>query len=184
MDLAKIVQIAEAEAAAKVREVGGPNRGERVQLYQRAIGMAPGSPWCAAFVAWIVREASGEAKAPPWATGSAVSNFFNAQAKLRGSEFLAMPHERGKVRAGWVWVRAASPADAIAARAKRWTRGHTGIVVNPEGGAGFATVEGNTNSAGSRDGDGVYSKSQSWTDPRTLGFFDPVALSAAYSNKA
>ena len=59
------------------------------------------------------------------------------------------------------------------------TRGHTGIVISPAG-AGFATVEGNTNKAGSRDGDGVYSKSQSWTDPRTLGFFDPVALSAAY----
>lgn len=180
MDLAKIVEIAEAEAAANVREVGGPNRGERVQLYQRAVGLGPGSPWCAAFVGWVAREASGEAKAPPWATGSAVTGFFNAQSKLRGSEFLAFPHERAKVRAGWVWVRAASPADAIAARAKRWVRGHTGIVTNPEAAGGFATIEGNTNRAGSRDGDGVYRKIQSWTDPRTLGFFDPVALSAAY----
>ncbi len=105
MDLAKIVEIAEAEAAANVREVGGPNRGERVQLYQRAIGMAPGSPWCAAFVAWIVREASGEAKAPPWATGSAVSNFFNAQAKLRGSSSQCLTNGARFAPAGFGFVR-------------------------------------------------------------------------------
>lgn len=180
MDLARVVEIAKAEAAAKVREVGGANRGPRVETYLKAAGLSPGSPWCAAFVAWVVREASGAPKAPRWATGSAVSNFFNAQTKLRGTEFLAYPHERDKVRAGWVWVRAASAADAEAARKRRWTRGHTGIVISPDG-AGFATVEGNTNAAGSREGDGVYSKSQSWTDPRTLGFFDPAALSAAYS---
>lgn len=184
MDLAKILEIAEAEASRKVREEGGANRGERVQLYQRSVGLSPGSPWCAAFVGWIVREAAGEGKTPPWATGSAVTNFFNAQAKLRGSEFLAYPNERAKVRAGWIWVRAASPADAVAARAKRWTRGHTGIVTAPEVAGGFSTIEGNTNRAGSRDGDGVYRKVQSWTDSRTLGFFDPVALSAAYIPKA
>lgn len=179
MDLARIVEIAKAQAAANVREVGGANRGPQVETYLKAAGMSPGSPWCAAFVAWVIREASGQAKAPRWATASAVTNFFNAQTKLRGTEFLAYPHERGRVKAGWIWVRAASVADAEAARGRKWTRGHTGIVTSPDG-AGFATVEGNTNKAGSRDGDGVYSKSQSWTDPRTLGFFDPVALSAAY----
>jgi hypothetical protein len=68
MDLGRIVEIAKAQAAANVREVGGANRGPQVEIYLKAAGMSPGSPWCAAFVAWVVREASGAAKAPRWAT--------------------------------------------------------------------------------------------------------------------
>jgi hypothetical protein len=41
---------------------------------------------------------------------------------------------------------------------------------------GWTTIEGNTNSAGSRDGDGVYLKKHLWTNAaqvdRTIGWFD------------
>jgi hypothetical protein len=42
--------------------------------------------------------------------------------------------------------------------------------------AGFHTIEGNTNAAGSREGDGVYRKFHRWDDAaqigRTVGWFD------------
>ena len=39
-----------AYAAAGVHEVGGNNRGDEVEFFQRLCGAAPGDPWCACFV--------------------------------------------------------------------------------------------------------------------------------------
>jgi cell wall-associated NlpC family hydrolase len=54
----KAVTIAELEAKKGVREVGGNNRGPRVQEYQKATWLSgTGWPWCMAFVQWCFREA-------------------------------------------------------------------------------------------------------------------------------
>jgi hypothetical protein len=54
--VAHVLNIARAELG--VREVGR-NRGARVEEYLRAANMAPGNPWCAAFVAWCFGQAEG-----------------------------------------------------------------------------------------------------------------------------
>ena len=50
-----VLKIARAEVG--VAEVGGNNRGRRVEEYLAAVGLGPGNPWCAAYVAWVMRQA-------------------------------------------------------------------------------------------------------------------------------
>jgi hypothetical protein len=182
MALEEIVKVARTEVDKKVREVGS-NRGAEVEKYQKSVGLSPGSPWCAAFVGWCVMVGLDRTKPPAWCSGSAVTGWQRAVTKLKGSDSIALPHERHKVKAGWVWARCSTIEEVAAVRKGKWTKGHTGIVAQPAE-AHFDTLEGNTNGAGSREGDGAYAKKQSWTDPRTLGWFDPVALTAAYEAKA
>jgi hypothetical protein len=186
----KLVASALKELSLHVVEEGGANRGVKVEAYQKAAGLKPGDPWCAAFVAWNVATAKGVAKAPSWTSGSAITTWqrgsrgLAAGDKATPSEGAALPT---KVAPGWVWVRASNAADANAARKGGWTKGHCGIVVAVDA-VGFHTVEGNTNAAGSREGDGVWRKTHKWSDAvqigRTVGWFDPDATEAAAAPKA
>jgi hypothetical protein len=181
MSLDTLISIVQKEAAAKVREEG-KNAGARVEAYQKSVSLGKGDPWCAAFVSWSVTQALGRTVAPKWCSGSAVSLYHAARKKLSG-EFIATPDEWKKVKAGWVWVRSDSDENAKLALKGSWSKGHTGIVILPSE-KNFKTVEGNTNAAGSREGDGVYEKIQSWTDGRTVGFFDPMELTRAWEGGA
>ena len=181
---AGLVASALKELSLHVVEEGGPNRGVKVEAYQRAAGLKPGDPWCAAFVAWNVATAKGVAKAPSWTSGSAITTWHRGSRKLAAGD-KATPLEaeaRLKVAPGWVWVRATTAKSADAARKGGWVRGHCGIVVAVDA-VGFHTVEGNTNKAGSREGDGVWRKLHKWSDAaligRTVGWFDPDATEAA-----
>lgn len=177
----RLIEVAKAEDAKGVREQGGMNRGPDVEKYQKAVGLPPGAPWCAAFVSWCVMTARGETKPPAWASGSAVTLWHRGSRK-RLPTATTTPLEvdyKAKVRPGMIWVRAKDAAGAISARKGTWLQGHTGIVVAVDE-VGFHTVEGNTNGAGSREGDGVYSKLHKWdylTDiQRTVGWFDPEGI--------
>jgi hypothetical protein len=182
---AALVTSALHELALHVVEEGGPNRGVKVEAYQRAAGLKPGDPWCAAFVAWNVATAKKVAKAPSWTSGSAITTWHRGSRKLAAGD-KATPMEAealpAKVEPGWIWVRATTAKAAEAARKGGWVRGHCGIVVAVDA-VGFHTVEGNTNKAGSREGDGVWRKLHKWTDAaligRTVGWFDPDATEAA-----
>lgn len=48
------------EVAAQYRDVQeiGTNRGPEVEMFQRAAGLHPGAPWCAAFVNYCAQEAA------------------------------------------------------------------------------------------------------------------------------
>lgn len=181
---AGLVVSALRELSLHVVEEGGPNRGAKVESYQRAAGLHPGDPWCAAFVAWNVATAKGVAKPPSWTSGSAITTWHRGSRGLAAGD-KATPLEgeaRLKVEPGWVWVRATTAKDADAARKGGWVKGHCGIVVAVDE-VGFHTVEGNTNKAGSREGDGVWGKLHKWEDAalmgRTVGWFDPDATEAA-----
>jgi hypothetical protein len=172
-----LVSVALAEAAAEVREVGGPNRGPRVEEFQRSVGLRPGDPWCAAFVAWCAMSSRGLSAPPSWCSGSAITTWTKGSRKAgpAGACTPLFVDYRDRVRVGWIWVRAKDEAGAADARRGNWVQGHIGIVIAVDE-VGFHTVEGNTNSAGSRDGDGVYRKTHRWTDShdlaRTVGWFD------------
>jgi hypothetical protein len=96
-------------------------------------------------------------------------------------EYHATPQERQKVKPGWVFSQARDAESAKQARNGAYTLGHTGIVVglDPNDPDVFITAEGNTNSAGAREGDGVYQKTRRFSEPKMVGFFDPVAATVA-----
>ena len=176
---AALISVCEAEAAKKVREIG-KNAGPDVEKYQKCVGLAKGSPWCAAFVSWCVMTSRGLTKAPKWCSGSAVSLFqVSSRSKTCVKVTPADADYKSKVKAGWVWSRAQDDASAAAARKGAWCQGHTGVVVKVDD-VGFHTIEGNTNAAGSREGDGVYFKTHKWADAaiigKTVGWFDPATV--------
>ena len=172
-----LIAAATAEANKGVREVG-KNAGPDVEKYLHCLGMTKGSPWCAAFVSWCVMSSRGLAKPPKWCSGSAVSLF-----QMSGKNAVKVtPLDAGyqtKVKPGYIWSRAQDPAAASAARKGSWCQGHTGIVFAVDA-VGFHTIEGNTNAAGSREGDGVYRKTHKWSDAeiigKTVGWFDPATV--------
>jgi hypothetical protein len=179
-----VVNSAMTEVGSKIREVGGSNKGARVEQYQKVVHIPPGAPWCAAFVSWCTTNGLGMEKKPKWAGGGAVGLYHKAAGALRKlgmDEYHATPEERHKVKPGWVFSQSRDADGAKQARKGAYTLGHTGIVVglDPNDPDVFITAEGNTNSAGAREGDGVYQKTRKFSDPKMVGFFDPVAATVA-----
>ena len=175
-----LIATAEHEADLQVREEGGMNRGKRVEEYQKTVGLRPGDPWCGAFVAWCVMKSRQMSAPPAWCSGSAITTWHRGAARAGdGKTTPQTPNYATLVKPGWVWVRAKDADGARQAQSGIWVQGHTGIVVRVDG-VGFHTVEGNTNAAGSRDGDGVYRKTHKWADAvqigRTVGWFDSTHI--------
>ena len=172
-----LIATATAEANKGVREVG-KNAGPDVEKYLHCLGMTKGSPWCAAFVSWCVMTSRCLAKPPKWCSGSAVS-LFQMSGKNAVKVTPVDADYKSKVKPGYIWSRAQDATAAAAARKGSWCQGHTGIVVAVDA-MGFHTIEGNTNAAGSREGDGVYRKLHKWSDAeligKTVGWFDPATV--------
>lgn len=126
-----------ARQTAGEREEGGNNRGPDVDLWNRAVGNPLGSPWCAA---WVFSMHGGAADAigmpnPCPRTGSSHALWT-----------MADPASRSQLPA---------PGDVFVVDHGNGL-GHCGIVeaVSPSGDM-VTTIEGNTNSAGSREGNAV-----------------------------
>lgn len=129
-----------------VREVGR-NDGPEVRKFLASIDLNPGDPWCAAFVCFCVKEAAKQlGVTPKFVYGGSVYKLWTRNPDLQLSKpaynsiFLI---DHGLSKAG----------SRI---------GHTGFCVgrNQSHDESLETIEGNTNSAGSRDGDGCYHKSR------------------------
>lgn len=134
-----------------VHEIGGNNRGERIEEYLAAAHAKPGDPWCASFVSWAFIQAAAALGVPnPMRpTAGALHIWRDAPELCRsktptiGSIFV-INHGEGKGHCGFV---AAVTGDHV------------------------LTIEGNTNEAGSREGDGVLRKSRRISDIN-VGFVD------------
>lgn len=126
--------VARSQERLKVREVGR-NWGPLVRLYLKAAGLVSPAAWCAAFVTYCLREAGADRKKLPRYPASTWWwwNWANATGRNRD-----IP-KRGRL---FVWNN--DPG------------GHIGFCL--DGSANFPTIEGNTNKAGSREGDGVYER--------------------------
>lgn len=144
----KIVETALKEVG--VEEVNGTNCGPRVNQYKAATRLDPEEPWpwCAAFVCWVVREAMATSgiketatfKRPTTAGAWNLENWSLAQ---DNSTQTKKPH-KGDIKAGDIVV---------------FTFSHVGIAVGePDDEGWLSTVEGNTDSSGSREGGGVFRK--------------------------
>ena len=141
-DTASINLLAEAEKHLSVREATGANDGLWVRRYLRVTGLDEGYPWCAAFQAYIHQKA--EIPAP---RSARVVDWF-AQNVVWKREFGARHVE---ARPGMVGALYYQNIGRL---------GHIFLIVG-EDASNYYTIEGNTNGAGSREGDGVYRKIRS-----------------------
>jgi hypothetical protein len=144
MTLAKrIAAIARKEIG--VTEIAGTNCGPRVNEYKAATSLPPGKPWpwCAAFVCWVVRQAVGDESVPfklPRTAGA--WDFENWAARNPGVRLKRGP----------------SQTDIAVGDIVVFTFSHIGIAVSQGDSPHVLTVEGNTDSEGSREGGGVFLK--------------------------
>lgn len=122
-----------------VRESTGNNDGKAIEMYLRYVGLPKGNPWCAAFVCWVLGQnqvanpRNGYCPtlfAPKYVIWK--GSMHNGISPLRGDVFGIYFKEKHRIaHVGFV---------------DKWTN------------KTVTTVEGNTNQAGSREGDGVYRK--------------------------
>lgn len=150
-----MITIAEAIARAAsskvgIRESGGNNKGAALAPFFAADNYKPnaaddGYPWCAAFVCWAVAVAcAGRPITFPLPRTPGAWAFEDWCRSVDGSVILRKP-PKGDIRRGDLVV---------------FTFSHIGIAVGNASGDRVATVEGNTDEAGSREGGGVYRKSR------------------------
>jgi len=124
-----------------VRELTGNNDGIMVEKYLNSTGLGKGYPWCAAFVYWTLRESDINItlQYPAW-----VPSYFPDNKLI---------YVRGKLN-----IRPPVFGDLIGIWFESKNRlAHIGFY-DGENSNYYFTVEGNTNEAGSREGDGVYRK--------------------------
>lgn len=121
-----------------VREATGKNDGKAVEKYLRVCGLGKGYAWCAAFVSWVYQVCGVTHFKTAWAPG-----WFprNKSIPLTFSQGSGQTPKPGDVFGIWINNRI----------------GHVGLVYM-WGDKVVKTIEGNTNEAGSREGDGVYEK--------------------------
>ena len=118
-----------------VREKTGRNDGERVEAYLKTTGLGKGYPWCGAFVNWVFIQAGVRPRA---ASPAQARSWFPKERLV----------ERHAARQGDLFSLYYNSLGRI---------GHVGFI-DQVGESSYITVEGNTNEAGSREGQGVYRK--------------------------
>lgn len=163
---------AAAALAVAVGELGvmeqplGSNRGPKVDQYQIAAGLGGGGFfWCMAFVYWCFKEAAKDGTDPnPFPKTAGCLDAWNrvrAQSPARLISKARAVADPGLVKPGAVFILDFGGG-----------MGHTGFVRRNNGGA-LVTVEGNSNSSGSRNGLGVFELNRrSVTQPNLKGFID------------
>jgi uncharacterized protein (TIGR02594 family) len=160
--------IFEASRWVGVTEKGGENRGQVVEMFQKAYdNLAQGEPWCMAFVQFCLKNTEamylatfGKQDAPSklFATEHCLTCWAKTPPECR----LSQP----EVGAVVIW------------RHGQTASGHTGIVTAVDGNGGFSTIEGNTGAGVGvvREGDGVFRRERTMAgagDMRVVGFLKP-----------
>ncbi|TKC03482.1 C40 family peptidase [Pedobacter cryotolerans] len=112
-----------------VREATGKNDGTAVEAYLGYTGHKKGEPWCASFVSWVYGKAGYVQPRTAWSPA-------------------LFPLARQAIHP--------LPADVFGIYFPKLKRiAHCGLVEKQQGNW-ITTIEGNTNIAGNREGDGVY----------------------------
>lgn len=122
-----------------IREATGHNDGARVEAYLQSVNLPKGNPWCAAFVSYCLQANHIKNPRSGWAPA-----YFTPTSTI---------WTRGGLK-----NRLPMPGDIFGVWFESKGRiAHVGFV-HKYGTTYTITVEGNTNAAGSREGDGVYMK--------------------------
>jgi len=117
----------------------GSNDGPEVRAYLASTGLGKGNPWCAAFLTWCVKQIEKSTDQDIAFPNTASCDVILAFAKTH--EIRHTSPEPGDV-----FLVLRTPTDAV----------HTGFVRSVNGNK-FKTIEGNSNSDGSREGNAVVS---------------------------
>lgn len=134
----ELIQVAESQL--HVREKTGNNDGKEVEKYLRTTGLGKGYAWCAAFVTWLHNEVNVPNPESAWSPDWFRTNVVYKRNDPRQISFRARPAQ--------VFGLYYESKKRVA---------HVGIIVR-ETRLHYETIEGNTNAAGSNEGDGVYGK--------------------------
>lgn len=145
---AAIVKIATAEIG--VEEIDATNCGPRVNEYKSATNLPPDEPWpwCAAFVDWCVKRAM-------IATGTKETATFKRPTTAGAYALEAW----SKAQDNSTWTRKPPEKDIQPGDILVFSFSHCGIAISePDETGHFQTIEGNTDTAGSREGGGVFKR--------------------------
>ena len=142
----RLVELAKKEVG--VEEIGGTNCGPRVNEYKAATWLPykESWAWCAAFIDWLVMTAMEESgkkytfKRPRTAGAWDLENW---SMKQDGSTWTKLNPQAGDI----------APGDIVI-----FTFPHVGLAIDAPAKGLVATIEGNTDGNGSRDGGGVWRK--------------------------
>ena len=137
------VKIARKEIGVKEVPLGS-NRGPRVEEYLKSVCLGPGYAWCVAFVYWCFEQSALSLNCvnPLPRTGSCIDHWTKSHGeKIITAEAVQIPQF---IQPGTIFI----------ILNRNTGHGHTGIVVGVNGGL-IQTIEGNTNSFLSREGNGV-----------------------------
>ena len=141
--------IEKATAEIGVREERR-NGGKRVDEYQAASWLEKKhwGPWCATFVCWVIREVMKD-------LGMKDTSTFSRPQTAKAFDFERWSRSQGSE----TWTKDNPGRDIEAGDIVIFNFSHIGFATSAPNAYGFFTaVEGNTNKAGSREGDGVYAK--------------------------
>lgn len=145
----------EAVAMLDIREATGHNDGPEVGYILSTVNMGEGVSWCGAFVYAAYTHAGVElppparsyAWAPTWTARNVIWRSNDNRRTRAGDE--QGQTARASVHPGDVFGLYFASKKRVA---------HVGIIRDWTDGSYAITIEGNTNTAGSREGDGVYNK--------------------------
>lgn len=140
----KVLQIAEKErlTGGENKETQGSNHGPLVDKYLAYVGLGPGQPWCAAFVAWCIDQAGGNCPktGDTWAL-----------------------EDWGRKEGIWNPKTLPEVGDIFLLYGKNNRPTHTGFVTKVC--AGYVeTIEGNTSPDGSPEGIGIFKRERDIPD--------------------
>jgi len=146
-DLKRLLLAHEAKRWIGVKEQGGSNKGQLVQIWQRSVDQKDQSePWCMAFVQSCIMAVDKLCMEVFVDTNFA--RVFKSEHVLTTWNQTPAQYRFKEPQVGYIAVWQQNQS----------IYGHTGIVVRVHGNGVFETVEGNTNDGSgiTREGDGVY----------------------------
>lgn len=132
-----------------VREATGKNDGKQVEAFLRSCGLGKGYAWCSCFVKFCLDKAG-------------IKNNINAWSPTAENRKNII-YDKGTM---WQTPRKGDVFAIYYTNLKRI--GHVGFYDGQINKKTFYTVEGNTNNAGSREGDGVYRKIRSYNQIKSI----------------
>lgn len=158
-DIISIALKAAQEQIGQAEKPKGSNSGPMVDKYLQSVGLKPGFAWCQAFVYWCYEYAADQLnKDNPVPKTGGVQDCWNKAPQSRKILAAEARQSVGKVQ----------PGDQLILLFGRGV-GHTGIVEKIDGPVIY-TIEGNSNTNGSREGFEVVRHERSINDAALQGF--------------
>lgn len=164
--VSEIIRIASKEVG--VEEVNGTNCGVRVNQYKAATWLPADESWawCAAFVCWVLREAFAS-------IGARETNGFRLPRTAGAWDFENWSRKQDMT----TWTLKPHGKDIQAGDIVIFRISHIGFAISDPDESGYVdTVEGNTDSAGSREGGGVFRKRRHISKIRSRIRFRPQMI--------